>query len=127
MRQLLKISLLVFYVLFNAGMSYSMHFCGEDFKRINLFAESKTCCPSKEPMPGCCDDVSNLELPNTDQQLSDLLDFQPLTLEVVCPRKSPYSLPELKFARDIALGFTDSSPPLFETAPLFLLHCIFLI
>ncbi|WP_050977342.1 HYC_CC_PP family protein [Nitritalea halalkaliphila] len=64
MRASVKIALLLIYSLFHAGMSYSMHFCGEDFKRINLYAEQKTCCPEAEsPMP-CCEDVSHVEQPN---------------------------------------------------------------
>jgi hypothetical protein len=108
-------------------MSYSMHFCGEEFQRINLFAEAKTCCPSQEPMPGCCDDVSNLELPNTDQQISDVLDFQPSAFEVICPELGNYSVPVSEIALELTLGFADSSPPLVLNTPLFLLHCIFLI
>lgn len=104
-----------------------MHYCGEEFQRINLFAEAESCCPSKEPMPGCCDDVSNLELPNADQQISDLLDFQPLAFEVICPEMGNHSAPALDIEQDLTLGFADSSPPSVLNTPLFLLHCIFLI
>lgn len=127
MKQFSKIALLFIYVFFNAGMSYSMHYCGKEFKRINLYAESKTCCPSKEPMPGCCDDVFNLEFPNTDQHLSDLLDFQAKTFDLFCPEFGHLSISAPEIAGDLALGFTDSSPPLPANVPLFLLHCIFLI
>lgn len=127
MRQLLKISLLFFYLLFNAGISYSLHYCGEDFQRINLFADAKTCCPSHEPMSGCCDDVSNLELPNTDQQISDVLDFEPMAIDAICPEFGNYAIAVSKIAQELTFGFADSSPPSILNTPLFLLHCIFLI
>jgi hypothetical protein len=92
-------------------MSYSMHYCGEEFQRINLFAETKTCCPSEEPMPGCCDDVSNLELPNADQQVSDLLDFQPIPFQVICPELGNYSVLAPEISQDLTLWFADTSPP----------------
>ena len=85
MKSFVKIALLFCYAFFNAGVSYSMHFCDGGFERINLYAESKTCCESEEPMPGCCDDVSNLELPNTDQQVSSLVNFYPQLIALFTP------------------------------------------
>jgi hypothetical protein len=117
----------VFYLLFNAGMSYSMHFCGDEFKRINFFAESKTCCPSKEPIEGCCDDVSHLELPNTDQQLSYILDFQPIAVELLCALSFVFQAEWLEYVKELPLNYADSSPPPVGDTPLFVLHCIFLI
>jgi hypothetical protein len=103
-----------------------MHFCEDDFKRINLFAEAKTCCESKEPMPGCCDDVSNLELPNTDQQISDLLDFQPIIPEFLTPDFQFY-LPSLHFITQEKTAFADTSPPIFQRTPKYIFLQVFLI
>lgn len=125
MKQSIKIALLLFYVFFNAGLSYSMHFCEEDFKRINLFAEAKTCCESNEPMPGCCDDVSHLELPNTDQQISDLLDFQPLMAEF-SSLVLQFELP-LVFSNTEITAFADSSPPILQHTPKYIFFQVFLI
>jgi hypothetical protein len=126
-KQFLKIALLVIYLIFNAGTSYSMHYCGDEFQWVNIFADSKTCCPSQEPMPGCCDDVSHLELPNTDQQLSDAFDFQtPAFLEfstVGWENLTPSSVLSIK----LAFAYADSSPPLISGTPLFVLFCNFLI
>ncbi|WP_158856985.1 HYC_CC_PP family protein [Lunatibacter salilacus] len=125
MKQSIKIALLLLYVFFNAGLSYSMHFCEEDFKRINLFAEAKTCCESNEPMPGCCDDVSNLELPNTDQQISDLLGFQPLMAGFPATVLQ-FELPLFFFSTE-KTAFTDSSPPILQHTPKYIFFQVFLI
>jgi hypothetical protein len=125
-KSFIKIALLVFYVFFNAGLSYSMHFCEGGFERINLYAESKTCCESEEPMPGCCDDVSNLELPNTDQQVSSMLDFQPVLAEF-CSYRFQFEISSLIFTEGEKLGFADSSPPLFHHTPIYIFCQVFLI
>nr|WP_301005366.1 hypothetical protein [Lunatimonas sp.] len=103
-----------------------MHFCESNFERINLFAEAKTCCESNEPMPGCCDDISNLELPNTDQQLSDVVDFQPQTAEFLIP---VFQFELLSFTFDILekTAFADSSPPIFHDTPIYIFCQVFLI
>ncbi|GGF16138.1 HYC_CC_PP family protein [Echinicola rosea] len=74
MRKLVQIVLLIIYFCFNAGMSYSMHYCGEELAHINLFAADKNCCPGGEEMPGCCDDVPKTDLQNADQNLARLMD-----------------------------------------------------
>nr|MBI1231755.1 hypothetical protein [Cytophagales bacterium] len=125
MKQFIKIALLLLYVFFNAGLSYSMHFCDDDFQRINLYAEAKTCCESEEPMPDCCDDVSDLELPNADQQISDLVDFQPMaayhtSLSIF------FQLPLVFFTNE-RTAFTDSSPPIQQDTPKYIFFQAFLI
>lgn len=126
MKSFIKIALLVFYVFFNAGLSYSMHFCGDNFERINIFAEYKTCCESNVPMPGCCDDISSLELPNTDQQISDLLDFKAFIFDFnisVLPSLLPSTIPFVVEKTD----FTDSSPPLLQKTAIYIFYQVFLI
>jgi hypothetical protein len=113
-------------VFFNAGLGYSMHFCGEDFQRINVFAEYKTCCESNTPMPGCCDDISNLELPNSDQQISDLLDFQALGIDHIVSTL-PIQLPATLFAITEKTAFADSSPPILQNTPIYIFCQVFLI
>lgn len=126
MKSFVKIALLVFYVFFNAGLSYSMHFCGDDFQHINVFTEYKTCCESNTPMPGCCDDISNLELPNSDQQLSDILDFHPLFFELPNTRFS-LELPVIIATTEEKTAFADTSPPIFHNAPIYIFCQVFLI
>ncbi len=82
MKRLLQISLFLIYLLFNAGISYSMHYCGDDLALINLFGEDKTCCPEGEEMPGCCDDVSHLDLQNNEENPTSILHFQFLKAEI---------------------------------------------
>nr|WP_262918405.1 hypothetical protein [Belliella filtrata] len=103
-----------------------MHFCGDDFQRINVFAEYKTCCESSTPMPGCCDDVSNLELPNTDQQVSDVLYFQPRAFEQLIADFS-FELPLNFTATEEITAFADSSPPIFQDTPIYIFCQVFLI
>lgn len=103
-----------------------MHFCGDNFERINIFAEYKTCCESKVPMPGCCEDIASFELPNTDQQISDLLDFKALVFDYnvsVLPSLLPSILPFVVEKID----FTDSSPPIFQETDIYILLQVFLI
>lgn len=126
MKSFIKISLLVFYVFFNAGLSYSMHFCGTDFQRINIFAEYKTCCESNTPMPGCCEDISNLELPNTDQQLSELLSLQPLLIDFYSFHV-PFELAFIPTLEKEKTAFADSSPPIFHNTPIYIFCQVFLI
>ncbi|MFD2202743.1 HYC_CC_PP family protein [Shivajiella indica] len=126
MKKFIKIALLFFYVFFNAGLSYSMHFCGEDFKRINVFADYKTCCESKTPMPGCCDDVSNLEIPNNDQQVSEILDFHPMIFELITFDFSIELVPHfVKWEEKIF--YSDSSPPIIQETPIYIFCQVFLI
>ncbi|EOZ95794.1 hypothetical protein A33Q_3156 [Indibacter alkaliphilus LW1] len=103
-----------------------MHFCGDDFQRINVFAEYKTCCETNTPMPGCCDDVSNLELPNTDQQVSDILDFQPQTFELLNAALR-FELPINFIVFEEKTAFADSSPPIFHNTPIYIFCQVFLI
>jgi hypothetical protein len=125
-KPIIKIALLIFYVFFNAGLSYSLHFCGDDFKRINIFTEYKTCCDSSKPMPDCCDDVSSLELPNTDQQASDIYDIQAMGIDLLVSDFHNYLLPfDITLLERIA--FADSSPPLLQDTPIYIFCQVFLI
>jgi hypothetical protein len=102
-----------------------MHFCGEDFQLINLYGESKTCCPNEDPMPGCCDDVSNLDLPNTDQQPIDLLDFQTLSIDTIVSDFFEFQI--LTSISEKVLGFSNSSPPFLHKTPIYISIQVFLI
>lgn len=103
-----------------------MHYCGDDFQRINVFSEYKTCCESNTPMQGCCDDISNLELPNTDQQISDLLNFQPQIAEFLFPVLQ-FELPSFNFEIVEKTAFADSSPPIFHDTAIYIFCQVFLI
>lgn len=76
MRQLIKISLFFIYLFFNAGMSYSLHFCSEKLEAINFYAEEKKCCSATEEDTDCCEDVFSLDQNNTEQTTAGLADIQ---------------------------------------------------
>ena len=126
MKSFIKIALLVLYVFFNAGLSYSMHFCGEDFQRVNVLSDYKTCCESKTPMPDCCEDVANFELPNTDQQVSAIFDFQPQVFELLAPQFF-FESPVILSGQEKKTAFADSLPPIFQNTPIYIFCQVFLI
>ena len=103
-----------------------MHFCGDDFQRINVFAEYQACCESNTPVQGCCDDISNLELPNTDQQVSDLLDFHSLSTEVPT-QLFQFCSTSISFDTNEKTAYADSSPPIFQNTPIYIFCQVFLI
>jgi len=122
----IKIGLLIIYVFFNAGMSYSYHFCGDVFQKVNFLGNEKSCCDSEIPVKGCCEDVSHLELPNSDQQISNLLDFQPeYSSFVFIPKSFDFSSIT---GTDLNVTFnTYNPPPKFNKLPIFIFHQSFLI
>ncbi len=64
------------YLLFNAGMSYSMHYCSERLESISLYAEEKKCCSESDEDMECCVDVLHHEIQQADQNLLALADYQ---------------------------------------------------
>lgn len=126
MKSFIKIALLVFYVFFNAGLSYSMHFCGGDYQRINVYSEYDSCCDLPETMPGCCGDVSNLDLPNTDQQVSTILDFQLISFDIELPNFNIELPVELSSITEKTASF-NFPPPIFQNTPIYIFCQVFLI
>lgn len=78
-------------------------------------------------MPGCCDDVSNLELPNSDQQVSDILDFQPQLIDLLTFDAAAYELPINYRTTEEKTASADSSPPIFQNTPIYIFYQVFLI
>jgi len=76
MRQLIKISFLMIYLLFNAGMSYSMHYCSDQLEAISLYAAATKCCSESDEDMECCEDVVHHERQQADQTLLALADYQ---------------------------------------------------
>jgi hypothetical protein len=76
MRQLFKISFLLIYLLFNAGMSYSLHYCSEKLQAISLHVEENKCCSESDEEMECCVDVTHHERQQADQNLLALADYQ---------------------------------------------------
>jgi hypothetical protein len=122
-----KIVLLVIYLCFNAGLSYSMHFCGEVLQHFNFFAANETCCPEKGEMPDCCEDVSHLDVPNGEQFQPGTLSFSPTEFNRL-PSLFHHGLNPVFFiaASTQKLGYVAHAPPILE-AHLFILHQVFLI
>jgi len=80
MRQTIKISLLLVYVLFCAGQFYSLHFCGEESKDISWLDQPTPCCDAEEQ--DCCEDVFYSEILPSDQQFKQAVDFQFLKISL---------------------------------------------
>src|SRR5690606_36835736 len=127
MRQLLKISLLLIYVLSSAGLSYSMHFCGDELKDINWAAESTSCSAAEEGEEDCCEDVRTSEIRASDHQNKQLLDFQLERLQLQALPASIYALAALaqqeQHERFANYDWQHPSTPL----PLYLKNQVFLI
>ena len=127
MRQLLKISLLLIYVLSSAGLSYSMHFCGDELKDINWAAESTSCCAAEDGEEDCCEDVLSSEIHASDHQSKQLLDFQFDRFQPQAIPASVYSLAPLyqqeHYERFANYDRQHPSPPF----PLYLKNQVFLI
>ncbi|MDN3670191.1 hypothetical protein QWY93_12735 [Echinicola jeungdonensis] len=128
MRRLLQISLLLIYLMLNAGLSYSLHFCGEDFARINLFGEDKTCCPEGEEKPGCCDDISHIDLQNGDENPTSIPHYQFLKAEIAPVPKLLFDILDC-LSQNLELKpllyQEDNAPP--EENSLHIRHQVFLI
>ncbi|UCS95947.1 hypothetical protein KZP23_12215 [Echinicola marina] len=128
MRKLFQISLLIIYCCFNAGLSYSMHYCGEQLEAINFFAEEKNCCADGEEMPGCCDDVPKTALQNAEQNTLKTVNLQFIT-SVFLPY--PHLLADIIACiswsqEEEAVAFPmDNAPP--RDLPLYIENEIFLI
>lgn len=127
MRQLLNISLLLIYVLSSAGLTYSMHFCGDELKDINWAAESTSCCAAEEGEEDCCEDVLSSEIHASDHQSKQLQDFQFDRLQLQALPASIYSLAALyqqeQHERYANYDWQHPSPPF----PLYLKNQVFLI
>ncbi len=121
-----KIVLLVFYLCFNAGMSYSMHFCEGVLQHFNFFAANETCCPEKGELPDCCEDISHLDIPNGEE-------FQPVVFTLSHAESNYFpshyfynTQPKFEVAPAYQLWYAAHAPPL-PKSPLFILHQVFLI
>lgn len=121
-----KIMLILIYLCFNAGLSYSMHFCEGVLQHFNFFAESETCCPEQGTMPDCCEDLSHLDIPNGEE-------FQPAILifpdadsdQLLTPFNFKYEL-TITIVASYKLGYAANAPPS-QKSPLFLLNQVFLV
>ncbi|MBT0810770.1 hypothetical protein KIH41_05695 [Litoribacter ruber] len=76
MDRFIKISFLMIYLLFNAGLSYSMHYCGEKLETVKVSHEHSKCCSEQDVDPDCCLDVDFQDQQNRDQVLLALVDYQ---------------------------------------------------
>jgi hypothetical protein len=125
MQRLVTIFMLLTYLLFNAGISYSMHFCGDRLTSTEVFAKKQSClCSSpKEPAHSCCKDVE-VESGGNDQKVNNLfkLNVERILLSELC-----YPILEtvqLNFRTELIAIAGNSGPPLYRV-PLFILNQIF--
>jgi len=128
MRQLIKISLFFIYLFFNAGMSYSLHFCSDKLEAINFYAEQKKCCSATEEDNDCCEDVFSLDQANTEQTTASLADvqFQKADLNVGLTEFFAI-LNALTFSFDNDLKLSEKEHIYFPDLPIFIKHQTFLI
>jgi len=128
MRQLIKISLFFIYLFFNAGMSYSLHFCSEKLEAINFYAEPKKCCSATEENTDCCEDVFSLDQANTEQTTASLADiqFQKADFKIGIMEFSAL-LSALTFSDDSDYNLSDKEQSYFPDLPIFIKYQTFLI
>jgi hypothetical protein len=127
MRQLLKISLLLIYVLSSAGHSYSMHFCGDELKDINWAAESTSCCADEGGEEDCCEDVLSSELHASDHQSKQLLDFQFEKMKIQDMSIASYVPAEMLSRHQVRGWQYVQQQPLPPPIPIYLRNQVFLI
>ena len=77
-------------------------------------------------MQGCCDDVSNLEFPNSDQRLSEILDFEFQVFELPTV-DAEWELPVFSIALGDKTSFADSSYQKLQNTPIYIFCQEFLI
>jgi hypothetical protein len=127
MQRIITIFMLFTYLLFNAGISYSMHFCGDRLTSTEVFAKKKGClCSSpKEVSHSCCKDVK-VESAGNDQKVTSLFK---LSIEKVLIGGLKFSIPtfiNLFVDSEMVVSGNDSHPPLYKV-PLFILNKTFRI
>lgn len=114
------------YLFFNAGISYSMHFCGDKLTSSRMFAAKKGCICSSDEKPApfdCCKDVE-VESGKDDQQVATLYK---INLEKVLLTEINFIFIEWKklyeesFAKNL-MG--EHSPPPYKV-PIFIFNQIF--
>jgi hypothetical protein len=113
------------YLLFNAGISFSMHFCGDRLTSTEVFAKKKNCLCSnpKEPIHSCCKDVE-VESAGDDQKVNNVFK---LNIERVLLAEVDFSILEINqlYSKPENTSFAgDSGPPQYKL-PLFILNRIF--
>lgn len=69
MKRLTTIFLLLCYLFFNTGISYSMHFCGEKLTSSEIFKSKKgcVCSTTQDSSNDCCNDI-HIESSTDEQQ-----------------------------------------------------------
>ena len=127
MRQLLKISLLLIYVLSSAGLSYSMHFCGDELKDINWATESTSCCAAEDGEEGCCEDVLSSDIHASDHQSKQLLDFQFEKMKIQDMPFAGYAPADMLYQNQSNGWLYEHQQPLPPPFPIYLKNQVFLI
>jgi len=118
MRNLMSISLAVFYLTISMGMGLHLHFCGGEIADIALYAEGQhtCCCPTDaddSPMDGCCENEAVPFQLVTESLPESMVKTVAHAAEQVPHLPSPPSFISLfKAAQaDKAGAFTPTSPP----------------
>ena len=118
------IFMLFTYLLFNAGISISMHYCGNTLTSTEFFATNKGCiCSTPEEEPhSCCKDVQ-VESSKDDQKSVTLYK---LAIEKVVIAEVKFFVAEFikLYEAEANLSSTYHSPPFYKV-PLFIFNQIF--
>jgi hypothetical protein len=126
MKRFTILFMLFIYLLFNARVSYSMHFCGSKLISSEFFIERKDCVCSPTPekkASHCCEDLK-VESGTDEQQQSSYI-FK-LNIEKVLLSEIKFFVFELNYLNrtPFVQRIEDLSPSLYKV-PLFIFNQIF--
>lgn len=113
------------YLLFSAGVSYSMHFCGDTLASTEFFATNKGCaCTSKDKKPyDCCKDVK-VESAKDDHKAASL--YKVTIDKVVLAEIKFFVIEFIKLSGESSNNSNqDYSSPPFYKVPKFIFNQIF--
>jgi hypothetical protein len=54
LKQLAIISVLITYLALNLGISFNIHYCGEDVRSIDFYSQTENNCCEKKGTDSCC-------------------------------------------------------------------------
>jgi hypothetical protein len=116
------------YGVSSSGMTLYVHYCCDKIEKIDLAPIKENGCDMghKKPMKNCCE-IKGISFKITVDQKSEnsaellIRSFQ-IEKMILNTGVTKISLPRVE-----KIGFTDSSPPYNLSAPVYILHCVFLI
>jgi hypothetical protein len=129
LRQTLNILVLFCYLLFNAGMAYSLHYCGSELVSAALYAneEAKCVCGGSkaDSSKSCCNDVS-VESADSEQKVPACASF---SFSKTLLYQFPYIIEVVQkfFSQFRSINFPEELPPPKLKVPTYILIQVFRI